>query len=213
MSDWNLEKCNSVATTISLNMHDQLPHLGLESIQDIVKEGVLWMHLYMHVSYLLKSDPVEDCIQNMNAIHDHIHTNPQFVREYTSFLSDEQSDSVLVQYAIALKKYKQTMLVQQQNLQSVLHSLIMVTPEEMPALIPSAREKIREYLRNKKIVCDSIFRLFEYVVEHEQLQTTLMHPALQPSSDPLPVEEAFRFPQQEQELNTLAQDPHPILQL
>ena len=212
MSDWNLEKCNSVATTISLNMHDKLPHLELESIQDIVKEGVIWMHLYTQVSYLLKDDPIAECIQNMNALHDHIHNDPQFIREYTSFLSEEQSDSVLVQYAIALKKYKQYMLVQQQNLESILHMLIMVTPEEVPAVIPSAREKIKEYLRNKKIVCDSVFRLFEYVVEHEQLQSILTHPALPPSSDPLPVEEApFHFPLQEQEMHTLAPDPHPSL--
>jgi hypothetical protein len=212
MSDWNLEKCNSVATTLSLNMHDKLPHLQLEDIQHIVKEGVLWMHLYTHVSYLLNSDPIEECIQNMNALHDHIHNDPQFIREYTSFLSNEQSDSVLVQYAIALKKYKHTMILQHQHLQSVLHSLIMVTPEEVPALIPTAREKIREYLRIKKDVCDSVFRLFEYVVEHEQLQSILTHPALPPSSDPLPVEEApFHFPLQEQEMHTLAPDPHPSL--
>lgn len=210
MSDWNLEKCNSVLTTMSLNMHDRLRHLEIGDIQHIVKEGVLWMHLYTHVSYLLKEDPVEECIQNMNALHP-IHNDPQFIREYTSFLSDEQSDSVIVKYAIALKKYKQAMLVQQENLQSVLHSLIMVTPEDVSALLPSAREKINEYLRNKKDVCDSIFRLFEYVVEHEQLQGLIMHPALQPSSDPLPVEEEL-FPQlQEEELNTLAQDPHLIL--
>jgi hypothetical protein len=214
MSDWNLEKCNSVLHTMSLNMHDRMPHVAFEDVQHIVKEGVLWMHLYTHVSYLLKADPIEECIQNMNALHDHIHTNPQFIREYTSFLSEEQSESVIVQYAISLKKYKHFMLLQKENLQSVLHSLIMVTPEEVPLLIPSAREKIKEYLRIKKDVCDSVFRLFEYVVEHEQLQTMLMHPALQPSSDPLLGEEVpFRFPLQEQEMHTLAQDPHPTLPL
>lgn len=82
------------------------------------------------------------------------------------------------------------MVLEQQKLMSVLHSLSMVQQEELPLLLPSVQKKIDEYVRIKKRVCDSVYRLFEYVVEYEQLNSILTHPSLQPSSDPLPVPEA-----------------------
>ena len=214
MSDWNLEKCNQVANTISLNMYDSLKDASLPDIQMIVKQGVLWMHMYTHVTHLLECSPIEECIQNMNGLHDHIHTNPIFIREYTSeLLSQEDSDSVFINYAIVLKRYKHSMEDKKHELQSILHSLIMVSPEDVPLLLPSVRTKLKAYLQYKKDVCDSIVKLFEYVVEHEELQKISMHPALQPSSDPLPVEEAppVHLPLQEMVPNTHAPGPHLTL--
>jgi hypothetical protein len=189
MSEWNLEKCNQAATNISLNMYDKFKQrVDYDGIQTVVKQGVLWMHMYTHTTHLLQCNPVEECIQNMNGLHDHIHSNPLFVREYTSeLLSDEDSDSALVNYAIALKKYKLSMEDKKQQLQSILHSLIMVSPEDVPLLLPSVKDKLNTYIQYKKDVCDSIVKLFEYVVEYEELQNVSTHPALQPSSDPLPV--------------------------
>ena len=216
MSDWNLEKCNRVAHTIASNMKAELKDRAETiDVQTIVKQGVLWMHLHSHVVHLLQCNPIEECIQNMNGLHDHIHTHPLFIREYTSeFLSQEDSDVAIIQYAIALKRYKLAMEDKKHELQAILHSLVMVTPEDVPLLLPSVRTQLKAYLQYKKDVCDSIVNLFEYVVEYEELQKISTHPALQPSSDPLPVAEA---PQvllpltQELVPNTLAPGLRPTL--
>ena len=163
----------------------------MENIQELSStRGPLWSELYMRTVHLIKRHPIEECIQNLNAMHSPIHNHPDFIREYTSTFLSSDSDSPMIQYAVSLKKYKHLMVLEQQKLMSVLHSLSMVQQEELPLLLPSVQEKIDEYVRIKKRVCDSVYRLFEYVVEYEQLNSILTHPSLQPSSDPLPVPEA-----------------------
>ena len=201
MSDWDLQQCNRTLHTMSFNMYDKVQsHVAFEDVQSVVKHGVLWMHLYTNVTELLQHDPVDECIQNMSVLH-HVHRDPAFLREFNSgFLPEDDSESIVVQYAISLKRYKLSMVLEKEKLQSILHSLIMVEPENVPLLIPSVREKVNAYLHYKKDVCNSIYRMFEYVIEYEELQNVIKHPALLPSSDPLLGQEAQQslpLPQQE----------------
>lgn len=171
---------------------------GMKHLEELTTQhGPLWSELYIRIVHLIKRHPIEECIQNMNALHDHIHRDPVFLREYKSdFLSSEE-DTPLVSYARSLKQYKHMMILEQQKLTPLLHALSMVKPEELEYLLPSVQEKVDAYVQTKKRVCDSVFRLFEYVVEYEQLQK-IMHPASRPSYDPLPVEEVH--------------SPHPLPQ-
>lgn len=163
---------------------------GMHQLDELTtKHGPLWSELYTRIVHLVKRHPIEECIQNMNALHDHIHNDPVFLREYKSDFLSSDLDTPLISYARSLKQYKHMMILEQQKLMPLLHALSMVKTEEIEYLLPSVQKKVDAYVETKKRVCDSVFRLFEYVVEYEQLQM-IMHPSLPPSYDPLPVEEA-----------------------
>jgi hypothetical protein len=214
--EWTQDKCTQVLNNMTGTIHDQLGHTDINEVEFLVRQGVLLMHMYTRAVELSKVDTIQDCIHNMNAIDDHIHQHPEFIREYKNeMVSNEHSDSIYVHYAISLKRYKEFMEDEKEKLMAVIHSLAMVSPEEASLLLPDARKKINEYIHIKKDVCASVFRLFEYVVEYEQLQK-LMHQTSPPSSVPLPVEvgempdpkSALSEVQSAPELSTPAQGPH-----
>lgn len=214
--EWTQDKCTEVLNNMTGTIHDQLRDTDINEVEFLVRQGVLLMHMYTRAVELSKADTIQDCIHNMNAIDDHIHQHPEFIREYENeMVSNEHSDSIYVHYAISLKRYKEVMEEEKEKLMAVIHSLAMVSPEEASLLLPDARTKINEYIHIKKNVCASVFRLFEYVVEYEQFQK-LMHQTLPPSYAPLPVEvgempdpsSAQMPPLPAPELSTPAQGPH-----
>ena len=210
--EWTQDKCTEVLNNITGTIHDQ--HEIDSEVDFLVRQGILLMHMYTRAVELTKMDTIQDCIHNMNAINDHIHTHPEFIREYENeIISNEHSDSIYVHYAISLKRYKELMENEKEKLMAVIHSLAMVIPDEVEMLLPDTRKKINDYIRIKKDVCASVFRLFEYVIEYEQLQT-MLQPSL-PSYAPLPVEAGEMptdptpmVPMPEPELSTPAQGPH-----
>lgn len=209
-----MEYYNQLLDNISGTLYDEID-ADYDEVRSLVKNGLLCMHYYETIEMLLERDPVEDCIQNMNAIHDHIHVHPEFVHEYSSdVLFNEHSDSIYVQYAIVLKRYKHNLEIQRQSLYPFMIELETVSPEDVGHLIPVARDRIQAYLNEKKNVCSSIFRLFEYIVEYEQLN--FMRPPSLPSYVPLPEEEVIvpRLLQPESlEPSIPSPDPHPTLLL
>jgi hypothetical protein len=211
--EWTQDKCTEVLNNITGTIHDQ--HDIDSEVDFLVRQGILLMHMYTRAIELTKMDTIQDCIHNMNAINDHIHTHPEFIREYENeIVSNEHSESIYVHYAISLKRYKELMENEKEKLMAVIHSLAMVIPDEVEMVLPDARKKINDYIRIKKDVCASVFRLFEYVVEYEQLQS--MRQSSLPSYAPLPVEvgempdpnSAQREAPSEPERSTPAQDPH-----
>ena len=213
--EWSQDKCTEVLNNITGTIYDEFrDDTEIDDVEFLVRQGVLLMHMYTRAIELSKADTIQDCIHNMNAIDDHIHTHPEFIREYENeMVSNEHSDSIYVHYAISLKRYKEMMDDEKEKLMAVIQSLAMVRPEEVSLLLPDARKKINEYIRIKKDVCSSVFRLFEYVVEYEQLSMLQPSP---PSSDPLPVvvgempylSSAQMPPLSEPVRSTPAQDPH-----
>ena len=210
--EWTQDQCTQVLNNMTGTIRDADPEL--EDVEFLVRQGVLLMHMYTRAMTLSKMDTIQDCIHNMNALDDHIHKHPEFIREYENeMVSNEHSDSIYVHYAISLKRYKEFMEDEKEKLMAVIHSLAMVMPDEVAMLLPDARKKINEYIHTKKDVCASVFRLFEYVVEYEQLQ--LMRQPSRPSYAPLPVEVGempknpmVPLPQPAPELSTPAQGPH-----
>ena len=213
--EWTQDQCTEVLNNMNGTLRDQLrEEIDYDKLEFVLRQGVLLMHMYTRAMALSKMDTLQDCLHNMNALDDHIHKHPEFIREYENeMISNEHSDSIYVHYAISLKRYKAVMDEEHEKLMAVIHSLAMVMPDEVALLLPEARKKINEYIRTKKDVCASVFRLFEYVVEYEQLQS--MRQPSRPSYAPLPVEVGEMptdpvpmVPMPAPELNTPAQGPH-----
>jgi len=197
--EWTQVKCTEVLNNITGTIYDSVryaPDIDYDEIEFLVRQGVLLMHMYTRATQLVNHDTIQECMRNMNAVDDHIHQHPEFIREYeNTVVSNEHSDSIYVHYAISLKRYKDVMEDENDALTTVVHSLKTVTPDKVGELLPDARKKINHFIRIKKDVCASVFRLFEYVVEYEQLQKIMRLPSL-PSYDPLQAAEEVTRPVQ-----------------
>jgi hypothetical protein len=184
----DVEYSNQVLDNVSDNLYHHIEKQGgrvdYHILRSIVKQGVLVVHVFQTIQQLLEEDTLYQCIQNLHRIDTHIHSREDFLRELDDDLDSMDSDSIYIQYAILIKKYKKICREHQEELQSVLHTISQCTWEDMSDVMELAKQKIKAYRELKENVCTSLFRVFEYIVEYEQLQS-IMRPTSLPSSDPL----------------------------
>jgi hypothetical protein len=188
----DVDYSNQLLDNVSGTLYDHIKKNGgnvnYHDLRFIIKQGILLLHVYQTIQQLLEKNIVHGCIQNLHQIDHHVHDNEDFLRELEDELDSIESDSIYVQYAIAIKKYKKISIDQEEELRAVLNTISLCTLDDMMDVIELASQKIKAYKELKENVCASIFRVFEYIVEYEQLQSIMREPSL-PSFGPLPVVE------------------------
>jgi|LauGreDrversion4_2_1035121.scaffolds.fasta_scaffold68673_4 hypothetical protein len=190
----DVEHSNQLLDNVSGTLYEMIPHgsVSYERLRFMVKQGILLHHVNLTIQKLLEENIVATCMQHLFRMDSHIHTHPDFLREVEDDLDSMDSDSIYIQYAILVKKYQRICLSHEKELVSLLHTIATATLNDMLDVIEIANDKIKEYRDLKKNVCSSLFRVFEYMVEYEQLQ--LMLPLSLPSSSPLPEQEEESLP-------------------
>jgi len=190
----DVEHSNQLLDNVSGTLYEMIPHgsVSYERLRFMVKQGILLHHVNLTIQKLLEENIVATCMQHLFRMDSHIHTHPDFLREVEDDLDSMDSDSIYIQYAILVKKYQRICLSHEKELASLLHTIATATLNDMLDVIEIANDKIKEYRDLKKNVCSSLFRVFEYMVEYEQLQ--LMLPLSLPSSSPLPEQEEESLP-------------------
>jgi len=196
----DVEHSNQLLDNVSGTLYEMIPHgsVSYERLRFMVKQGILLHHVNLTIQKLLEENIVATCMQHLFRMDSHIHTHPDFLREVEDDLDSMDSDSIYIQYAILVKKYQRICLSHEKELVSLLHTIATATLNDMLDVIEIANDKIKEYRDLKKNVCSSLFRVFEYMVEYEQLQ--LMLPLSLPSSSPLPEQEEEFLPASQAQL-------------
>jgi len=184
----DVEHSNQLLDNVSGTLYEMI-HGGVNyaSLRFIVKQGILLVHVTTIIQKLLEENIVFTCMQNLFRMDSHIHKHPDFLREIDDDLDSMDSDSIYIQYAILVKKYQRICLSHEKELASVLNTIATSTLDDMLDVIELANKKIKDYRDLKENVCASLFRVFEYIVEYEQLQ--IMLPTSLLSSSPLLGEE------------------------
>ena len=180
---------DNVSGTLYELIHKQRGTVDYTTLRFIVKQGILLVHVTQTIQQFLEENMVFQCIQHLHSMDTHIHNHPDFLRELADDLDSMDSDSIYIQYAIIIKRYKKIAHEQEEELESLLNTIATSTLEDMLDIIDSANQKIKAYKELKENVCSSLFRIFEFIVEYEQLQSIMAQP-LPPSSFPLLEQEA-----------------------
>lgn len=187
----DVEDSNQILDNVSNNLYHHIQKQGGQvdyvRLRYIVKQGVILVHVFQTIQRLLEEDMLYQCIQNLHRMDTRVHSREDFLRELENELDSMDSESIYIQYAIAIKKYKKIGHEHAYELQSVLHTISQCTLDDMLDVIQMANQKIKAYRELKENVCASLFRMFEYIVEYEQL---IMLQSSLPSSDPLLEQEA-----------------------
>ena len=183
----NVEDSNQLLDNVSGTLFQHIKKQGGNVdyliLRFIIKQGIILLHCYQTIQQLLEEGIIYVCIKNLNEMDTHVH-NDEFLHEMENDLDSIDSESIYVQYAIQVKKYKKICMEHENELRSVLHVMSLCTLEDMLDVIGIANTTIKKYKELKENVCASVFRMFEYIVEYEQLQTIMDQTSL-PSSDPL----------------------------
>lgn len=181
--EYSNQLLDNVSGSLYEHIHNQYGSVDYTSLRFVVKQGILLVHACKTIQQLLEENVVDTCMQQLHEMDTHIHTNKDFLRELEDDLDSMDSDSIYIQYAVLIKKYKHICKNHEEELTSVLNTIAMSTLDTMMDVIELANQKIKDYQELKENVCASLFRVFEYIVEYEQLQT--MRPPSLPSSSPL----------------------------
>ncbi len=192
----DVEYSNQLLDNVSGSLYEDIQQqhgsVDYTSLRWIVKQGILLVHACKTIQQLLEENIVAQCMQQLHEMDTHVHTHEDFLRELEDELDSMDSDSIYIQYAVLIKKYKHICNKHEEELQSVLNTIAMSTLDTMVEVIELANQKIKDYRELKENVCASLFRVFEYIVEYEQLQS--MRHSLLPSSSPLQEQEAPLLP-------------------
>jgi len=184
----DVEESNQLLDNVSGTLYEHIQSMGGQVdyiyVRFIIKQGILLQHVHQTIQQLLNTNIVHSCIHNLSCTQDHIHQHPDFLRELSDDLDSIESDSIYIQYAILVKKYNRICLFHENELETLLNTIALCTLEDMNEVITIATEKITKYRELKKNICESLFRVFEYITEYEQLQS-IMPPSSPPSFDPL----------------------------
>jgi hypothetical protein len=184
----DVEDSNQLLDNVSGTLCDYIQSMGGHvdgvHVRFIMKQGILLQHVNLTIQKLLEKNIVHTCLHNLDCTHDHVHHHPDFLRELSDDLDSTDSESIYIQYAILVKKYNRICLFHEKQLYTLLNAIAVCTLEDMSEVIRIATVKIKQYRELKKNVCSSLFRVFEYIIEFEQLQS-IMDPPSPPSSDPL----------------------------